>query len=482
LIVAGSLALYLAYGRIDPNATFYLLPTRAWELGVGSLAVLTLEGSRAGDFLRKLFWPALLALLVVPFLSIGRSVYGLDALLICVATLIVILRRHPRLEESLPVKGLAWVGDMSYSLYLVHWPLFAFAASAWIAPVPLSWRLGLTAASLILGYALYSLVEKPIRQAAIPLTLKSAASFAALSAAVIAVGLFIDYRQRTGSINYAELQRANVGFSKSCDFNERFEPTSDCRNGERPELLVWGDSHAMHLVPGLAATTEREVMQATRSACGPFLGLSYMSNAGSHNRRWAESCIRFNDSVLDYLKSADSIQVVVLASVSDQYLAGNRVVERPTADDSASGTWSEQDGSDERAALALGRTVSAIRALGKRVVFVTSMPIGGFDIGRCLELKSSGKPRLGADTADCSIDQQRFQESRAGALRLWRNVASQAGMPLIRLDDAVCREGTCRTELDGVLLYVDKAHLTYAGSRKLAESVGLGERAWKEAS
>ena len=71
---------------------------------------------------------------------------------------------------------------------------------------------------------------------------------------------------------------------------------------------------------------------------------------------------------------------------------------------------------------------------------------------------------------------------RAGALRLWDNVASRARLPLIRLENAVCSEGTCRTELDGVLLYVDRAHLTYAGSRKLAEQVGLGQRVWNEAS
>lgn len=72
-----SLALCLGLVAAKPGATFYLLPTRAWELALGSLGVLVLH-ERQSPYLRALFWPALAALLLVPFFPTGAPHPGWD--------------------------------------------------------------------------------------------------------------------------------------------------------------------------------------------------------------------------------------------------------------------------------------------------------------------------------------------------------------------------------------------------------------------
>lgn len=171
-----SLALCLALLGPKPGATFYLLPTRAWELALGSLGTLALEGSLPAAWLaRRLFWPALAALALVPFFPTGTAHPGLDALMVCVATLVIILRRHPMLAAALPVRALARLGDISYSLYLVHWPLLAFVANAWVSPVPGKVRLALVLLSVALAAALYRWVEQPGRRMTLPLNWRTLA-------------------------------------------------------------------------------------------------------------------------------------------------------------------------------------------------------------------------------------------------------------------------------------------------------------------
>ncbi|MBK7424867.1 MAG: acyltransferase [Propionivibrio sp.] len=106
--IPGSIALFLlslgsclALQTLKPIATFYLLPMRAWELGIGSLAaILAIQAQRVKHLFVVLFWPAVFTLVLVPLLPTGLPHPGLDAILVCMATAVVILRRHPLLKKS----------------------------------------------------------------------------------------------------------------------------------------------------------------------------------------------------------------------------------------------------------------------------------------------------------------------------------------------------------------------------------------------
>lgn len=465
-----------------PIATFYLLPTRAWELLFGSVGALlmlrnfTNEESKIASGVRVLFIPSLLCLLVLPFMPLKGSHPGANAVLICLATLIVILRNSPWLNSALPTKLLAKIGDFSYSLYLVHWPIISFVKNSWVGStpeVPLALRLTTLGLSFLLAYLLYRFIEDPIRRRNFsfskPLFRKLALS-SLLLCSITPVAMYAMPAQ----IDFKEVRRTNYGFSEKCDFEIPFAPSAECQSSGKPNLLVWGDSFAMHLVPGLVNEwTSGGVIQATRSQCGPFLGLAprrvIKPEQGTYiDQSWAESCIDFNKSVVDFLRITPSIQTVVLSSPISQYVTkenyqhvvqeGGKFVSKPI--------------SSTNALSSLQRTVEEIRKLGKRVVFVAPPPSSDFNIGGCLERQLSGTVAFGGQP-DCAIDRAEYESKRANVIEFLNRTSVDADIAVIRFDPWLCGASVCKTLLEGTAIYRDTGHLSHSGSKLMAKRMRL---------
>lgn len=149
---AASLLLF-AGGTLGPEATFYSLPTRAWELGIGAL--LALRGVRTGASQTP---PLLLlaAAILLPAFDAGLGTLG--SILACAAVALAIVggRRPSRGGTLLASRPLRYLGKISYSLYLWHWPALVL-----LAP-----RIGVAAAVLLaFAAAAFSerFVEAPFR-------------------------------------------------------------------------------------------------------------------------------------------------------------------------------------------------------------------------------------------------------------------------------------------------------------------------------
>lgn len=474
LLLTGSLVLCLVLAPVKPGAAFYLLPTRGWELAIGSLGALTLDSSRLWSIAPRLFWPALLSLLVVPFVPTGAPYPGLDAVIVCTATLMVILRRHPQINNGFVSMWLAKVGDFSYSLYLVHWPLFAFANNAYVSAVPIQVRAGLVAASFVLGFLLYRYVELPLRRADISMSRKSMGLAAAASLAVVAMALSVA-KTYSPQVDYAHMRRGNHGFGAACDFDKSFTSEPACRNSDKPRMLVWGDSLAMHLVPGIVATSNVGVIQATKSVCGPFVGLAPF-DTGDYPRSFAERCLQFNQSVLDYLAMTPAIQVVVLSSAFAQYVDSSAWGRRGFRTlNIADGELVERDPSISDAIKVMRETVLKIRSLGKRVVVAAPPPSADVDIGVCLERRATGKVMFGADT-NCQIAVSTYHQHEALVLEFLARLPGEAGVNVVRFDEFLCSRQSCLTELEKTFVYRDGGHFSHDGSRLVAERMELTNR------
>lgn len=121
LFCGASLLVCLA-SSFSTDARFYLLATRAWELLIGVIGALLVsgvpgkQGLRDARAIRWAFPVAIVAVSVVPFVQISSPHPGGQALIVCLATLVVILRNHDAEFHPAPIRGLRWVGDMSYSL------------------------------------------------------------------------------------------------------------------------------------------------------------------------------------------------------------------------------------------------------------------------------------------------------------------------------------------------------------------------------
>lgn len=477
LLLIASLAWYLAWMQSRPEAAFYLLPTRAWQFALGATAALIVQHARVRAFATWLFWPALATLVAVPMLPLGLSPQAM-AIAACVAATLVVLRAHPAAETLPPVRVLARVGDFSYSLYLVHWPVFAFLHNAYAGDpalgTPSTLVLSLAVvASIAGGWLLYRTVELPVRHARIAPSRRVVLAAAVATVALMAMPIGISARARVAAkeagIDYAWLRRDNVGFSAACEFYQSFEPIAACRNSAQPRLLVWGDSFAMQLVPGiLASAPEAGVVQATKSSCGPFAGIAQYTD--DFPRAYALNCLSFNHSVLEYVRATPSIHTVVLSSAFYPYFDAERhlVQRRPGGDIDVR--------PDEAIALrTLHETIDAIRATGKHVVLVAPPPSTGFDYTHCLERKARGRTVFGSFT-DCSMSLAEYRASKTTVHDFLARIGRDADIDVIRFDDLLCDDARCATELDGTFLYRDEGHLSYDGARLVGRRMGLGQR------
>ena len=467
LLVAASLALCAYCVRHSPSAAFYFLPFRAWELGFGSLAALVARRGGLWPGIAPLLRPACaLGLVLVPILVGEGGHPGLPALGVCIATALLLVTGSPR-QGAGPLAPLAAIGDRSYSLYLVHWPILAFANNVLLAPPGPLLTLVLLASCGIWMEAQYRLVERRYR--ALPIDRRTLPVLIAIP--LVVTGLAFAWSRLGTPVDLAARQ-GNKGLSDACVFADTYEPRPICRTSARPTTLVWGDSFAMHLVQGLAATMPDGIEQATRYVCGPFLGIAPIDGA-QYPRPWGESCLRFNRSVIDALAARPDLATVVLSSSLVQYIPGAEAVEPwQTLVQEGEGTVARPlDAGLLEAALA--RTVAALHRIGKRVVLVAPPPALDFDIGRCLSRADAGKPTI-SPYRDCRFSRADYERGRARVLRVLADIRDKGLVEVLSLDEALCGDGTCRTRLDGVPLYRDEGHLSAAGSRRLGERIDLG--------
>ena len=478
-VIVASLVFCWLLAQKNPTAAFYLLPTRAWELGIGSYgALLSLKGGSPPRWLKSAFWPVFVCLLALPFVPEFGHHPGANALAICVATIVVILRRHPRLAVSPLIGAMGKFGDISYSLYLVHWPLFAFLNNSWLGEAgsehpPFAWRAGLLLLSIALAVVLNRTIEKPLRFMPLSNPIKVLAGSVAASVVVLSLSAGIS-RATAPTVDYAAMRRSNQGLSEKCEFTTAFEAIAECRTSDRPEMMVWGDSYAMHLLAGIARPDLNAggVVQATRSACGPLLDVASVrrDDDTEYDSNWARDCIAFNDSVLAYLQKTSSIKVVVLSSLLSQYLDAThyQLLERKDG----AGTYELAETRQELVVKGLKAIIDAVRAAGKKVVIIAPPPQSGLDIGRCTERLQRGLPVLGA-MGGCRINQAAYERTRKPVLDLLDAVSASADVDIIRFDPVLCRSGGCDTSASDIVIYRDSGHLSIQGSAWIAEKMGL---------
>lgn len=467
---AVSLVAYLWLYPHSPGATFYLLPTRAWEIGLGSIGA-ALAGRPGGMALpASLRGAAILVLIVTPFVAPSPHFAYLLAVPACLAVFFLVTAEGNGTGER-ALGPLARIGDMSYSLYLVHWPLFAFANCLYLgAPLPRVVAITLIAAAILLAIPLYHFVEEPIRRA--PITARRLCITALAVAVVIAATGYAGLQVKRAWRPAIDLAGVAGLAEPGCDSNATHFG-GHCETGPAPQILIWGDSFSQHIVPAIAASTGRPFAEASKGGCAPLIGIAPVDLQGSE--AWAKGCLAFNNSVLAWLARTPSVRVVVL---SGRYL---RYTEPGTRAITRDHTGTVAIGSPHFATLieAQGRTSAAVRALGKRVIIVGAPPQADFDVGQCWERKLEELPSM-TSAPQCAIAAANAHPRWNWSVALQR-VFVRGGTPVIRLDRVLCSNGICKTAWRGKPLYRDTSHLSATGSILIGKRIGLGERIWREA-
>jgi peptidoglycan/LPS O-acetylase OafA/YrhL len=295
-----ALSIWLMNSDRSANA-FFMSPPRAWEFLAGGLVAVqgfpVLRHALAQGIVRGIA----LVLLAIPIFSLrpGPGFPGFNALAPCLGAALFIWSGIgvPTQERSWysPLATARFVGQISYSLYLWHWPLFTFARFSKSSLVlETSDKIGLFALTLGLSYLSWRFVEQPFRGKSLAPTRRDAFRIAALASVLLLGGSaagFVLSQTPSGADRVALKIEAYNGYNRRVPYREGscFAPAGgrfdDACLGFAPgnaSVLLWGDSFAAQYVHGLADITDpraTNILQATEPACMPTFNATAQSNA-----------------------------------------------------------------------------------------------------------------------------------------------------------------------------------------------------------
>src|ERR1700681_1983534 len=326
VIGIASFVLNVALIGSNPVATFYLPFTRAWELLAGAALACgwnQISQTGAASNRRALFGVLLIAT-AAAVLDTKSAFPGWWAMLpVAGAALLLSAPAAWFCQALLASPPMVWVGLISYPLYLWHWPLLVFCGIIKFAPLTLLERGLVVGLSFALAWATYRFVEIPFRFGRpSPLKILSLCSgmvLIAVAGGVVVEGRAFDFRLPPEIRDMANVptQSSKWRFHECLlDLSHETSFADSCvdRN-RRPLILVWGDSTAGALLPGLRKAQETRafgIAQLTSSSCVPALDTDV---AGVPN------CRAINDKVLAIARAIRP-DIVLLHSTWDRYLDG----------------------------------------------------------------------------------------------------------------------------------------------------------------
>jgi peptidoglycan/LPS O-acetylase OafA/YrhL len=298
-----------------PSSTFYLAPTRAWELLLGTILSLKILPEISGALRRNVstILGATLILFAAIFFSSSTPFPGFAALAPCLGAALIIAGGETGASlvgRVLSSKPAVFVGLISYSLYLWHWPIIVFQKIGTVFVSGVSDRVGglvALAVSFIIATLSWRLVELPFRNgrfklSGAPLFNTAFASSIALTGLavwmLVSNGLpsrFPPEAVRVASyLQYGtkeEFREGTCFLLPSSKFKD-FDPSACLREDPaRKNYLLIGDSHAAALWYGVANTLDHiNVMQATAAGCKPTL---------QHVREASTECTQLMDYVFN---------------------------------------------------------------------------------------------------------------------------------------------------------------------------------------
>jgi peptidoglycan/LPS O-acetylase OafA/YrhL len=476
----------------DPGVAYFATTTRAWELALGGALAVFAAWERWPEPLRRALGFVGAGMILVACMAYGTTTPfpGYQALLPTVGAALMIVSgaSHRRLSMFSVLRStpMQYVGDLSYSLYLWHWPVIIFYRELTGRQPELLDGLIIAVVALALAHQTKMLVEDVFRAPGVlarprwkPFIFSTACIAGSLcSAAMI-------YRQaqvydapltpaapvaaeRSGPVETA-LAGVRPSLSKvrkdvpavyatGCHVGLKSDEPLACHIGsaspDAATLFVVGDSHAAQWAPayeGIVETSRLNVESYTKAAC-LFAEVEVL---GGRSSGAYDACTRWNEKVLQIIR--DRRPEYVLVSQSRAYRALG--VE-------------DADANYPVIAAALARRWTILAELGIQVIVLADTPRPGSDVPECLS-------KAGATIEGCTLPLAKAN-GRPDPLYL---AAESAGIKVIDMNDQLCPDASCRPVVADMLVWRDSHHVsaTFAGylrpilGSRVASSIAKGK-------
>ena len=460
-----------------PVANFYLAPTRIWELGIGALLAIGAFPTLRQRFEFEVFGGVGLVLIIgsIILLSDETPFPGLTAVPPCLGAAFLIwagMHGTSLAGKALSLPPMVWVGKISYSLYLWHWPILVAARlQHGSADLPMATALACVLLSVLLATLSLHFVERPFRKPAAKGGFSRPEIFTGAGvgmAFLMAAALVLFVKDGMPGRIPADLAEEMRKFEKphhlmnACrGWQSEKEPCKiGIASGESAgnDVVVWGDSHAGALLPGVDAWLKANNMAGkafVKPGCPPLLGVWRVDMASDHG------CDTYNEMVAEYIEELSDVGVVIVAARWALATEGTRAQgeKGKPAILAASGERSTGIADNPKhVERGLHRLLDRFRNQGIRVLLVGGIPEIGFNVPQAI----AGSIAFGTELR-APPTREEFDHRNARAHAILSAVSRDLGAIFVQPADLLC-DVSCRIQLDGQPLYQDDDHLSEIGA------------------
>jgi peptidoglycan/LPS O-acetylase OafA/YrhL len=466
-----------------PEATFYLLPTRAWELLLGAIISLYFTSKDLDPVARE--WMAGLGIVGIAVavwsLNSQSPFPGINALPPCLGAALIIWANTQTtiVSRVLSSPFVVFFGLISYSLYLWHWPIIMFYKYIVNDQMNLVEKLLVVALAVFVATLSWRFVELPIRRRRDGLnrwTVFVLAGSVSVCLAMLGLWGVVD----NGVPERLASQITRYGASASDVNPERSncnEMTPDqilrgdfCKVGlasRKPDFLVWGDSHAdpwMPVFDAIARERGKAGWFAVYNGCPSLLGIRLPGVR-------TPKCREFNEAVAKAIER-ENIHVVILISRWSLYIYGNEHAQEAqrwlpdpiiSAANGPDVSATDLDGKKRIFESGVSQTLEWLLTRGIRTWIVDEVPLQSVDVPNYLaRMASTGKMPLGRLRSEIEAREAFVR----GIFERYSNKIAGQIDPVTVLCPA--NEMRCRIEERNSSLYADNNHLSVFGAKTLS--------------
>ena len=480
-----SLCLSVYFGNNYPDAGFYLLLTRAWELAFGGLLAIRLIESKNKIknkcnaeimsviglclilysiiyFDNTISFPSFYAL--IPVLGTVLVIYSCDSHITLIRTL-------------LSRKYVVFIGLLSYSLYLWHWPILTYMKYISFDSLGSTKLLESYLVIFIVSLFSYYCIEKPVRYNKNVFNIKRLVTLTAISSTILlSSAVYIinadGMANRTPEIaNFSERKDFLIPeIEKDCQdkFNDSkidFVCESDnFDNLSSSPFLVWGDSHATFMVPAIKNASKElnaRFLYTSYSGCPPLLGVIYKHEPETYK------CNEFNEQVVNYVLNND-IKLVFLVFRHNLYIHSYDQIDEklrtPIQLEVENIPNKEIHSSIEAFKIGFKRLSDKLHDRNVNVVVIRQVPNLNIDpkktLYRSLVLKK--------ESSELPKRKRTEIEERS---RIALNIFEMNNVEVFDLTEKFCDELSCFAFKNGKSLYRDPSHIGFYGTIHIRDSI-----------